>query len=70
MTPQNAICINIQVDSPYLTVMEFARRNGVTERSVRDLVQQGRLPIRKRKSEKEKIYINMIALMKEALEQQ
>lgn len=66
MEAQNSICINIQVDSPYLPVEEFARRNGLEADAVRYLVRKGDLPIRKRKEPNEKIYINMIALAREA----
>ncbi|TCJ98808.1 hypothetical protein EV694_1235 [Volucribacter psittacicida] len=62
--------IIIQVDMPFLPVEEFARRNGVDAKAVRRLVGKGVLPIRNRPSGKGKIYINMIALMKEALAQQ
>ena len=70
MESQNSICIYIQVDSPYLPAEESARRNGISVKAVRDLVQKGVLPTRPRESKKEKIFINMIALAREASAQQ
>ncbi|WP_431789072.1 hypothetical protein [Avibacterium paragallinarum] len=62
--------INITVDTPFLPVSEYAKRIGKTEKVVRDLVQAGRLPVIERQSEKGRIYINMIALAREAARQQ
>lgn len=70
MESQNSICINIQVDVPYMTVEEYSRRSGIKTNTVRDLVQRGVLPTKPRSSKQEKIYINMIALAREAASQQ
>ncbi|MEB3457158.1 hypothetical protein [Pasteurella multocida] len=65
-----AIHINLQVEMPYLTVQEYARRANMKEKAVRDLVQAGKLPVMPRNSAKEKIQINMLALARQALMQQ
>lgn len=69
MNAQNSICFSIQVDVPYLTVREYARRTGLSEKAVRDLVQAGKLPTKTRTAQQEKIFINMIALAREAATQ-
>ncbi len=57
---------SIQLDVPYLPVEEFARRWGVTPQSVRNMVHEGRLPIKKKKRGEKKVYINMLVLWEHA----
>lgn len=56
----------IQVDAPFITVEEYARRTGRSAEGVRKLCLAGRLPVRHRNSDRERYEINMIALAKEA----
>ncbi|MFZ7175181.1 hypothetical protein ACLSYX_10235 [[Pasteurella] aerogenes] len=67
MTDQNAISINIQIDAPYVTKEEYSRRTGLPIGTINDYLKQGKLPIKRRSSSNEKVFINMIALMKEAV---
>jgi len=45
MTSQNAICINIQVVAPYVTMKKFAEITGVSHSTVKNLRAAGKLPI-------------------------
>ncbi|WP_108944117.1 DNA-binding protein [Shewanella halifaxensis] len=56
----------LQIDTPYISCEEYARRSGIKLRTVRTLISDGRLPIRPKTKSKERPFINMIALMKEA----
>ncbi|GIU13052.1 DNA-binding protein [Shewanella sp. MBTL60-007] len=56
----------LQIDAPYISCEEYARRTGITLRTVRTLISDGRLPIRPKLKSKERPFINMIALVKEA----
>ena len=59
--------MNVVIDTPYLSVEEYARRTGMTERSVRERCIKGQLPVRKRR-DGERFFVNNALLMKEALE--
>lgn len=67
MNTQSAICINVQVDAPYLSIEEYAKRTGIPIGTVRSSIRAGEVPIKPKKKEKERIYINMIALAKQAI---
>ena len=60
----------LQIDAGYISVAEFARRTGQTERAVRYQCQEGNLPIRKRTSNQDKYFINNALIIKQALEQE
>lgn len=60
--------MNVQIDTPYLTVEEYARRSGRTVRAVRDLCAAGDLPTKPRKQSGERYMVNNALLMKQALE--
>lgn len=62
--------MQIVIDTPYVTPNEFARRVGLSERSVRHKIEQGMILIReKAPGEKGTILINMVHLAMEAAEQ-
>ncbi|MDP9518523.1 MULTISPECIES: hypothetical protein [Pseudomonas] len=62
--------MQITIDTPYVTPNEFARRAGLTERSVRHKIDQGMILVRdKQPGEKGTVFINMIYLALEAAEQ-
>lgn len=62
--------MQIVIDTPYVTPNEFARRAGLTERSVRHKIEQGMLVIKeKAPGEKGTVFINMVHLTMEAAEQ-
>lgn len=62
--------MQITVDTPYMTPNEFARRAGLSERSVRHKIDQGMILVRERKEgEKGTVFINMIYLAMEAADQ-
>ena len=59
----------IQIDTPYVTPTEFAKRSGQCKRTVEEKVRQGIYPTLPRKSPSEAVMINMLALAKKAAEQ-
>jgi hypothetical protein len=62
--------MQITVDTPYMTPNEFARRAGLSERSVRHKIDQGMILVREKKEgEKGTVFINMIHLAMEAADQ-
>lgn len=62
--------MQITVDTPYMTPNEFARRAGLSERSVRHKIDQGMILVREKKEgEKGTVFINMIYLAMEAADQ-
>ena len=70
MNTQNAMCINIQIDTPYVTKAEYARRTGLPMDTVNYYVKEGKLPVRDRESSNEKVFINLLALTLEAAQKQ
>jgi hypothetical protein len=62
--------MQITIDTPYVTPTEFARRAGLSERSVRHKIDQGMILAReKQPGEKGTVFVNMIYLAIEAAEQ-
>lgn len=63
--------MQITIDTPYVTVQEFARRSGLSDRSIRREIEQGHFIIRPKegKGEKSTVFINMVHLAMEAAEQ-
>jgi len=55
--------------APYLPIKKYAELTGETEKAVSQQVDKGKLPTKPRNSPKEKIYINMVLLTKNADEQ-
>lgn len=62
--------VTFQIDAPFVTFEEYSRRTGTSIASIRAQVRQGRLPIKPKKSRSETPFINMLALAREASEQQ
>jgi len=58
--------INLVVSEPYVTLDEFCRRTGYKLSYARQMVREGRLPIRKKEGVNSLIEINMFALTMEA----
>ncbi|HHF4356346.1 TPA: DNA-binding protein [Haemophilus influenzae] len=54
MSKQNAICINIHMEQPYMTREEFAKKLDVSTRTIDRLRQQGVLKCIKMKNNKGK----------------
>ncbi len=61
--------LTFQIQSPYQTFEMFSETTGIPLNSVRNMVKEGRLPIRTKLRPKEKPLINVAALTKEAFEQ-
>ncbi|EQM70971.1 hypothetical protein [Pseudomonas tohonis] len=62
--------MQITIDTPYVTVQEFARRSGLSDRSIRREIEQGRYLIRpKCEGSKSSVLINMVHMAFEAAEQ-
>ncbi|AXP61331.1 TPA: helix-turn-helix domain-containing protein [Haemophilus influenzae] len=68
MKKQNAICINIQMEQPYMTREEFAKKLDVSTRTIDRLRQQGVLKCIKMKddngkdTEKGTVLIDLVAV--------
>jgi hypothetical protein len=60
--------MNIEIDTPYVTVAEYARRTGLAESTVRAFIRQGRILILE-KAGKEAVLVNMVAMTKFSAEQ-
>ncbi|WP_297531073.1 hypothetical protein [Thalassolituus sp.] len=60
--------MQVQIDTPYLSVEEYAKRSGRTVRAVREMCAAGDLPTKPRKQPGERYMINNALLLKQALE--
>ncbi|MGR7828569.1 regulator [Klebsiella aerogenes] len=58
--------INLVVSEPYITLDEFCRRTGYKLSYARQMVREGRLPIRKKEGANNLVEVNMFALTMEA----
>ncbi len=62
--------MQIVIDTPYVTPLEFARRAGLSERSVRHKIESGMILIKeKTEGKKGTVFINMVHLTREAADQ-
>lgn len=62
--------MQITIDTPYVTVQEFARRSGMSDRSIRREIEQGHYLIRpKIEGSKSAVLINMVHMAMEAAAQ-
>ena len=61
--------MQVHIDTPYLPIDEYARRTGQTPRAVLEQAKKGDLPVKPRKTENDKYFINNALLIKRALEQ-
>lgn len=64
------INMTVQVDSPYVTCEEYARRAGLSSRAVRERCMAGTLPVAPRKKDGERYLVNLALLTRQALEAQ
>lgn len=58
--------INVVVPEPFITLDEFCRRTGYKLSYVRQMIRDGRLPIRKKDGSNSLVEVNMFALTMEA----
>ncbi|HFK4602500.1 TPA: regulator [Citrobacter farmeri] len=58
--------INLVVSEPFITLDEFCRRTGYKLSYARQMVREGRLPIRKKEGVNSLVEVNMFALTMEA----
>ncbi|ACR69414.1 DNA-binding protein [Edwardsiella ictaluri] len=61
------ITINVTVSAPYVSINEYARLSGIPVATCRGMVADGRIIIRPKSSAQEKIEVNMIAMLKDAI---
>ncbi|WP_312414044.1 regulator [Pseudescherichia sp.] len=57
---------NLVVSEPYITLDEFCRRTGYKLSYARQMIREGRLPIRKKENANGLVEVNMFALTMEA----
>ena len=62
------ITINFSVGSPYVSLDEYARLSGIPLNTCRAMINRGQIIIRPKIAAKEKIQINMIAMLKDAID--
>jgi len=58
--------INLVVSEPFITLDEFCRRTGYKLSYARQMIREGRLPIRKKENANGLVEVNMFALTMEA----
>ncbi|AXG42647.1 DNA-binding protein [Photorhabdus laumondii subsp. laumondii] len=61
------ITINISVPVPYVSIDEYSRLSGIPVDTCRGMVSDGRIIIRPKQQPKEKIEVNLIAMLKDAI---
>lgn len=61
--------MSVYIDTPYVTVDEYARRTGLTSDAVQTMCKRGQLPVKERKKG-ERFFINMNLLNRQAAEQE
>ncbi|PHM73807.1 regulator [Xenorhabdus kozodoii] len=59
--------ISINFPTPYLPIKEYCRLHNLALSTARDMVRDGRLPIRKKACANENVEINMVALTLQAI---
>lgn len=62
------ITINFSVGSPYVSLDEYARLSGIPLSTCRAMINRGQIIIRPKSTAKEKIQVNMIAMLKDAID--
>lgn len=62
--------ISINIPSPYLTIEAFSQHSGLSKSTIRDMIADGRLPVRAKSIDMKrgKVLINMLALYTDASE--
>lgn len=70
MNRQNAICINVQIYAPYVTLKKYAELTGLSLDKVRKMRAAGELPIADKKAERGSVLVNLIAIAKQAAKQE
>lgn len=61
--------ITITIPTPYITVAEYSSRTGLSESTVRNMIADGRLPVREKTKDLKggTVFINLAAITIEAL---
>ena len=70
MNSQNAICINVQIHAPYVTLKKYAELTGLSLDKVRKMRAAGEIPIADKKAERGSVVVNLIAIAKQAAKQE
>ncbi|GEM_PF-779304 len=61
------ITINIEVPSAYVSLEIYSQISGVPMRTCRQMVSDGRIIIRPKKRPKDKVEVNLVAMLKDAI---
>ena len=67
MNSQNAICINVQIHAPYVTLKKYAELTGLSLDKVRKMRASGELPIADKKAERGSVLVNLIAIARQVI---
>ena len=62
-----SITINLNVVTPYLSLLEYARVTGIPFDTCRGMVRDGRIIIRPKELSGGKVEVNMVAMLKDAI---
>ncbi|MHC9057769.1 DNA-binding protein [Pantoea sp. y20] len=63
----SGITINLNVMSPYLSLQEYSKVTGIPFDTCRGMVRDGRIIIRPKKLSGDKVEVNMVAMLKDAI---
>lgn len=61
------ITINLNIQSAYLTLEQYSKVSGIPFATCRGMVRDGRIIIRPKKRANDKVEVNMIAMLKDAV---
>ncbi|MFZ4219733.1 DNA-binding protein [Enterobacter ludwigii] len=61
------ITINIEVPSAYVSLETYSKLAGLPMGTCREMVKDGRIIIRPKKKAKERVEVNLVAMLKDAI---
>ncbi|MEN3260031.1 DNA-binding protein [Sodalis endosymbiont of Spalangia cameroni] len=62
------ITINIEVPTPYVPLKKYSEMTGIPFDSCRRMVADGRIIIRPKHKAKDRVEVNLVAMLKDAIE--
>lgn len=66
MNVQNSICINIQVESPYLTKDKFCEVSGMSKNTLNGYLMKGLIPTKAKNKKNELVLIDIVGMLVES----
>lgn len=62
-----ALNINITVPTPYVSLKTYSEMTGIPLRTCEGMVSDGRIIIRPKKAKMEKVEVNLVAMLRDAI---